>query len=76
MCFTASFIIWCICLIDVEMFLLDDPSPSNDEPFYSSEEEEDDEEEEEGMILSSSLLWTNMQSLLPQYCSNYSAPSI
>nr|XP_022300966.1 uncharacterized protein LOC111109174 [Crassostrea virginica]XP_022300973.1 uncharacterized protein LOC111109174 [Crassostrea virginica] len=32
---------------DTEMFLLDDPSPSHDEPFYSSEEEEDDEDEEE-----------------------------
>lgn len=56
MCCTASFITWYICLIDVEMFLLDDPSPSHDEPFYSSEEEEDDEDEEEGMILSSSPL--------------------
>ena len=56
MCCTASFITWCICLVDVEMFLLDDPSPSHDEPFYSSEEEEDDEDEEEGMILSSSPL--------------------
>lgn len=32
-----------VTLIIVDMFLLEDSSPSHDEPFYSSEEEEEEE---------------------------------